>query len=369
MIDVDALEDQLEQALAANLGFIPVSKPPKASPPPKPAPQPPVAPATKPFRARTGSPERPSRAQKDEKRVPPAQPARRPTRLSDYAGHITRLLAEGRLAEADVSIAAHAELAADAGPAERWDAAAWATMRALLDGRAGDARARLDEVLRPGRRAEDPTAASRHLAQRFWVVLEWGDEDEQYDLLEDCRSRAYTHGEPGWRGALTLLLAHLGRRDEAARELEATVAECEGRTADAMWLDIVSDLAEAAFLLGDGERAKTLHKWLAELPEQLVVVGPGDVCKGSLSRFQANAAAVVGAWPQADERFRVAADTHRAIGARPLLARTLHQWGRSLAGRDDLLARRCLQEGEELAEELGLRSGQGTRDTAVPTSG
>ena len=293
-----------------------------------------------------------------------------PLGLGDYARRITQLLAEGRLVEADLHIAAHAELAADRGsPSDRRDAAAWATMRALLDGRGDDARRKAAEVLGLARRAADPGAESGHRWQRFWIAAEWGDQDERYDLLDECRSRAYTHDELPWRAALSLLLAHLGRRDEAVRELDATTAECEALPHDAARLDIVTNLAEATFLLGDGERARRLHGWLARVPDQLVVVGPGDVCKGSLRRYRAGLAASVGAWAEADDGFRAAADVHRALGARPLLARTLNQWGRTLAGRDELLARRNLQESEELAEELGLAGhGAGSGDPAVPTS-
>ena len=116
-------------------------------------------------------------------------------------------------------------------------------------------------------RARSETPADREGAQdeeRFWRVLNGGDEDERYELLDECRRRAYTYGELRWRGALTLLLAHLGRRDEAVRELEATVAECEGLPRDAGCIDIVTKLAKAASLLGDVERAKTLRKWLAK---------------------------------------------------------------------------------------------------------
>ena len=228
-------------------------------------------------------------------------------------------------------------------------------MRALLDGRGDDARRK--------------AAESGSHWQRFWIAVEWGGEDECYDLLDQCRSRAYTHDELAWRAALTLLLADLGRRDEAVRELDASTAECEALPRDATWVDMVTDLAEAAFLLGDADRARRLHGWLARVPDQLVVVGPGDVCKGSLSRYRAGLAGTLGAWAEADEGFRVAVDVHRALGARPLLVRTLHQWARTLAGRDELLARRSLQESEELAEELGLAGhGAGRGDPVVSTS-
>lgn len=279
MIDVDALEDQLEQVLAANLGL------------------PPAPETALPFWAHSPSPRDDQRAQNDE------------------------------------------------------------VMQALLEGRVRDARQGLDNALRPGRHAADPEAVSRHLTQRFWLVLEWGGEDEQYDLLDECRTRAYTYGELPWLAALTLLLAHLERRDEATRELAAAAAECHSLPPHPSRLDILTNLAEATFLLGDAERARLLRKWFATVPEQLVIVGGGAVCKGALSRYRGQVAAVVGAWDEADKGFRAAVDAHRALGARPLLARTLRQWGRSLAGRDDLLARRCLQESEDLAEELRLGGG------------
>ena len=286
MIDVDGLEEQLEQALAANLGLAPA---------PEPAPPP--------FSARSPSLEGDQRAQNDQ------------------------------------------------------------VMQALLEGRVHDARRGLDDALRVGRHAADPEARSRHLTQQFWLVLEWGDEDEQYALLDECRARAYTHGELPWLGALTLLLAHLERRDEASRELEAAIAECQSLPPSPCRLDILTNLAEAAFLLGDATRAALLRKWFATVPEQLVIVGGGAVCKGMLRRYRAQVAAVLGGWDEADKGFRAAVDAHRALGARPLLARTLRQWGGTLAGRDDLLARRCLQQSEELAAELGRAAG-----VAVPAT-
>ena len=103
------------------------------------------------------------------------------------------------------------------------------------------------------------------------------------------------------------------------------------------------------------------------MPDQLVLA-PGEISKGSLRRFQAHVAAVVGEWGEADRGFRAAVAAHRALGVPALLARTLQEWGRSLSGRDDLLARRCFQESEELLEALaaGARTAPGG-GPAVPT--
>lgn len=375
MIDIDLLDHQLESALEENLrGGQPAAWPAARPSPPEPvlaspprSPRPAThraAPAAKPRRPRV-APGAPLIADPGPVQVTGGTPSG----VIDHGRRITALVAEGRLAEADVHIAAHAELAARrGGPADRRDAAAWVSMRALLDGRGDDARAGADTVLRLGREADDPDAWSRHLAQRFWIVLEWGTEDERFTLLDQCRTLAYTHGELPWQGALTLLLARLGRWDEARRDLDATAAGCEGLPRDAVWLDLVTNLADAAATMGDAERARSLHLQLARVPDQLVVVGRAWVCKGSVNRYRAGLAAALGSWAEADESFRAATDAHRALGARPLLARTLQDWGLTLAGRDDLLARRCLQEVEELADELGLVSPSRAADPALSTS-
>jgi hypothetical protein len=145
----------------------------------------------------------------------------------------------------------------------------------------------------------------------------------------------------------------MGRTDEAAREVDAVLAALQGRTPDGM-TDILSSLAETVFLLGDATRAGSIQKMLGKARDHMVVTGPGLVCKGALSRFQGQVAAAVGNAAVADKHFSAAADTHRALDARPLLARTLREWGSTLAGRDDVRAQRCLAESAAIARELGL---------------
>ena len=158
--------------------------------------------------------------------------------------------------------AAHALLARGAArPVDGRDPASQATLRALLDGRETDARAGAEKVLALGREAGDPDAWTRYLGLRFRIVLEWGTEEERDELLDQCRAWAYWFDEIRWRGTLTLLLARLGKIDEATREFDITLDR--GRTAGLpadTWLDVVTDLADAASVLGDDRRASVARR-------------------------------------------------------------------------------------------------------------
>ena len=287
----------------------------------------------------------------------PSPPAAAPALdIRGHADKVVELVGAGRIHEADLHIAAHARLAEAGGTiADRLDAAAWAAMRALLDGRQEDARRGSELVRQLGEQAGDLAAAQRYWRQRFWLVLEWGSEEERFELLDLCRQRAYWQQDLAWRSALVLLLVRMGRADEAVRELDETVRRVlNSRVHDAEWTDMATNLAEAAALLSDPRRATAVNRAVDWTKNEMVVIGRADVCKGSTARFQALLSAATGRWAEADRAFSAATDTHRRAGAQPLLARTLREWGRSLTGRDDLRARSFLQESTVLATELQL---------------
>lgn len=257
------------------------------------------------------------------------------------------LLSRGHLAEADRRIA---------GLADHREAASWSTMRALLDGRQADARAGLDQGFALAQEARSPGALDGWWVQRYWMVLNWGSPRERDEVLDHCRTMAYRHGEPGWWSALGLILARMGMFDESARccdEAAARILHYPDR--DGVWLDATTNLAEAAALMRDPDRAAPAYESLARhAPGSLVLAGPAWVCKGSIDRYWALAAAATGRMGEADHGFRAASDTHQALGARPLLARTMFEWGRSLAGYDDSRSTDCLRQALEAASSVRL---------------
>lgn len=357
MIDLDRMEDQLEQALVIG-GRAAVAVTAAAAIPARRA-SPAHAPTPRRLRprpvARSPRPVGPAAAAVAAEPARPAHvPAPGPADVGD-GRQVVELLELGRLEEADGAIAAHARRAAGSAPlGDRLDAAVWRAMRALLAGRRDDAVAAHAVVGTLVAETGGQGADDRCWLQRFWLAVHWGDERERYQVLDHCRERAYRFDDmPSW-GMLCLLLADMGKDDEAARAFDAALHQLDAVAGAPAWLDVVTNLAEASWLLGDGARAALAHRRLLASRSPFVVVGRGAVCKGPLDRFLALGAAAASRWPEADECFRAAASTTRRCGAEALLGRTLQQWGACLRRRDDVRADDCLAQSAELARRLQL---------------
>ena len=250
--------------------------------------------------------------------------------------------------------------------ASRRDTVSWATMRALLAGDRHAARANSEVMLALAQEAGDQRTWDCYWMQRFWLAMEWGDEAERDELADHCRQRAYRADDLQWWAALSLLLAQTGKAHEAAEAFDDAFGRLSAAD-DAVRLDVATNLADTAFLLRDDYLGGRLHYTLTWTPGLVVTVGDGWVCKGAIERYRALGAAAVGSFAQADADFAYAVSTHRAMGAEPLLARTLHQWGTSLVGRDDSRAAAFLGESAELARRLHLSGPTGT--TKSPPAG
>jgi tetratricopeptide (TPR) repeat protein len=207
--------------------------------------------------------------------------------------------------------------AAIARTVDRRDLVTWTTMRALLAGRHKAVTAGIAEL-----RTLDE---ERAWIQRFWAAIEWGTEEERYEVLDHARTRAYRFDDLDWWGNVTLLLAGMGKHDEAERAFDEASELLAGRPKDAAWLDVLTNLVEAAAALGDWGRVAAAGRALRWPEDRLVVVGPGVVCKGSVERYRALAHVAAGHWDKAEECFRRAEAAHRAIGATPILRRTQQQ--------------------------------------------
>jgi hypothetical protein len=182
VIDLDRMEADLSAALTAEVRPRPAPRTARPAPAPTLAPAPP--------------PPAPSRQRKSR---PPAAPV-----------GVIELMELGLVEEADARIAA---------ATDRLDQTTWATMRALLDGRRDAVRMGLDSLARLAQEGV-VAALDRAWVLRFWVALEWGTQDERFDALDHCRERAYRFDELAWWGNLTLLLAVMGKQDEAVRAFD-----------------------------------------------------------------------------------------------------------------------------------------------------
>ena len=249
--------------------------------------------------------------------APSPEPRRRSrARAATLPASAPELLGLGLLDEAAAAVA---------GGAHPRDALTWTTMRALLEGRQDAARSGIEELRRLAQRTDDAEAWDRYWVQRFWSVFEWGTVEDRYDVLDHCRDRAYRFDDLPWSGNLTLLLAATGKEDEARRAFDATQDLVARASTDGGLLDVVTNLVEAAALMGDAGRVAAAARMLRWREGRLVVVGAAAVCKGSVDRYLGLAHLALGDSVRAGECFRRAEATHRAIGAGPMLARTLQQ--------------------------------------------
>ena len=257
---------------------------------------------------------------------------------------LLRLLDDGELLEADRHM--------DDEPSRR-EQLSWATMRALLDGRQDAARAKNGAMHALAQDTKDRDAMNRYWRQRFWLVMTWGTDEERDQLAEHCRDRAYRADDLEWTAAVALLLAQLDRTDEAREAFEDAFGRL-GRAEESIQLDVATNLVETAAVLRDAFLGARLHYTLTWIPDRLVTIGEGWICKGAVERFRALGEAAAGLFAEADVDFGRAVARHRALGARPLLAQTLHQWGTTLVGRDDGRAAECFREAGGIARQLRL---------------
>ena len=283
--------------------------------------------------------------------------------LEGFGWRLVDRLELGRVVQADDDIASHAALANSSGdPRHRRDAATWAVMRALLDGRFLDARSAMTDVMAFGQRARDPRIATMVCAaQQYWLTLEWGSDDELSDLLESHRTQVpRAERGPAWRAALALLLARARRFDEARAELEQiTDHELETRPHDAVWLQMAACSVEAADLVGDTRVALALAPHLDPFADRVVVGSRGLVCLGAASRYAGLAVAMLEEWDLADRYFETALQLNRRLDSQPQLAHTQANWGHALMARGRRTDRKrgeaMMTAGASLADDLEMR--------------
>lgn len=162
-----------------------------------------------------------------------------------------------------------------------------------------------------------------------------------------------------WRCALLWVLAHAGRRDEAARELAELAAErFRSLPFNLHWPVQMALLSEGCALLGDGDRAEVLGELLAPYADRHVVAGFGAAYWGPVAYFLAINAATAQRWEDAEHWFDSAVTRARQIGAGTWMVRSQLEWARMLNRRgrhtDRAAVRRLVGEALPEAQRLGM---------------
>jgi tetratricopeptide (TPR) repeat protein len=268
---------------------------------------------------------------------------------------VVDLLELGDVQGADIQIAAAAKLAeALHRPLYLWWTSGFRCARAQLAGRFEEAERLAAETLAIGQRGQAENAMHYYAQAIFNIRREQGRLGEIEDAVR--RFIEIYPAVPAWRTALALLLAEIGRVDEARAEVDA-VFDVE-LPRDANWLIANTLLAEVCGMLGDGARASVLYERLLPYAGRNVVVGRASTCNGSASRLLGMLAAAMRRWDDADAHFADAMDMHTRMGAHPWRARTAVAWASMLLCRrargDKARARELLASAVVEADALGM---------------
>jgi hypothetical protein len=117
----------------------------------------------------------------------------------------------------------------------------------------------------------------------------------------------------------------------------------------------LSVLARDCVVLGETRHAPRLYQALAPYAGRAVVAAGAVLCAGSVDFYLAGLAALSGDAAAADRHYRAAAGCHRRLGARPMLAHTLHEHAPLLRQQGDhAAAAAALAEARAIAADCGM---------------
>jgi len=206
-----------------------------------------------------------------------------------------------------------------------------------------------------------PDADAVLWGQLFAVWLEAelpdGDEEQMEGMLRGlvARSRLST----AHAAALVLIEAEHGAWDQArGRFGELATAGLAAMRPDMVYVWALTLLARGCCVLGSRQHAVGLYQALLPFAGRAAVAAGAVMCAGSVSRDLGGLAVLSGQTAAAEAHFQTAIAHHRRLGARPLLARTLHEYARLLSGRaagpDLTRAAEALAEARAIASDCGM---------------
>jgi tetratricopeptide (TPR) repeat protein len=134
-----------------------------------------------------------------------------------------------------------------------------------------------------------------------------------------------------WRAGLSVILAELGRGEEARSELKRVIGNgLETVRRDQEWLFTMGALAETCSIVDDATTAARIYEELAPFADRAVVLGEGYVLWCSAHKSLGILARTAGQPDRACEHLARALEVHRAFSAHALVARTMFEQARAL---------------------------------------
>jgi len=239
-------------------------------------------------------------------------------------------------------------------PAVRLAALSRRSTMAALTGDFAAAAENARQAFQTGQAAGLPDAGAVYWGQLFAIWLHAGlpEGDEQWMERELRDLVARSNLAVAHAAALVQLEAAHGAAEQARGRLDELVGTGLGTMRpDMLYLWALTLLARDCVVLRAAGHAPRVYQALAPYAGRAAVAAGAVMCSGSTDFYLAGLAALSGDTAAADRHYRAAASMHRRLGARPMLAHTLHEHARLL---DPSAASAALAEARALAADCGM---------------
>ena len=292
-----------------------------------------------------------------------AQQARLPeTELDGRVVRLTHLLEAGDGPAAQRVLPGLGRLADVLGqPAARLTAWSRRSTLAALAGDFGSAADFSRQAFQAGQAAGLPDAGAVYWGQLYAIWLHAGlpHDDEQWMERELRDLVARSHLWAGHAAALVQLDAAHGGTEQARGRLDELAGPgLDSLRPDMLYAWTLAEIARGCVLLQAAEHAPRIYRALAPYAGRAIVAAGAVMCSGSADHYLAGLAVLDGDLAAADRHYRAAISCHRRLGARPMLARSLHDHALLLQRRggaaDRAAATAALAEARAIAAGCGM---------------
>ena len=239
-------------------------------------------------------------------------------------------------------------------PAVRLAALSRRSTLAALTGDFAAAAENARRAFQTGQAAGLPDAGAVYWGQLFaiWLHADLPEGDEQWMERELRDLVARSNLSVAHAAALVQVEAARGAVEQARGRLDELVGTGLGTMRpDMLYLWALTLLARDCVVLRAAGHAPRVYQALAPYAGRAAVAAGAVMCSGSTDFYLAGLAALSGDTAAADRHYRAAAGCHRRLGARPMLAHTLHEHARLL---DPSAASAALAEARAIAADCGM---------------
>jgi predicted ATPase/class 3 adenylate cyclase len=266
------------------------------------------------------------------------------------------LLSDGQGEEASLVLQrALDDASGSSQPMLRWIASACRATRAFIAGQFDETEALLSNALELGQQANQPDVWIVYVGQLGLVRFFQGRLSE-FEAMIDAAAAA-APSLPTLQAALATLLVEIGRHDDARALFDELAGdEFAAFEPDLVWLSGIALCAQVCYRLEDTERAAVLVELLRPYAGKCIAEGPNFL--GSVHRYMALLATLLGQFEDADRWHGAALTTHERLGADGFATLSRVDWAAMLARRGDHAdrdrARALLDRAITDAERLGM---------------